>query len=150
MAPPTRARSLGKTAFTPFFSKLKISTYTDMIRPSAPVSANHYVRTMSWNAPGTLIATGAHDKTLRIWNPERTQAKNSTELRGHTGAIERVAFHPINETELASCSSDGTVRFWDVRSRACVGEVKVDGEAFTLTWKPDGTEVVVGRKVRVI
>jgi THO complex subunit 3 len=105
---------------------------------------------MSWNAPGTLIATGALDRTLRIWNPERTQVKNSTELRGHTGGIERVAFHPLNDTELASCSSDGTVRFWDVRSKASVGEVKVGGEAFTLAWKPDGTEVVVGRKDNTI
>jgi hypothetical protein len=40
------------------------------------------------------------------------------------------------------------VRFWDARAKTCVGEVKVGGEAFTLAWKPDGSEIVVGRKVR--
>ena len=73
--------------------------------------------------------------------------KNSTELRGHTGPIERVAWNPTKEAELASCSADGTVRFWDVRTKNCNAEVKLGGEGFTVTWSPDGTNVVAGRKV---
>ena len=73
--------------------------------------------------------------------------KNSTELRGHQGGVERVAFSPVSESELASCGTDGTVRFWDVRTKASIGEVKVGGEAFTLAWKPDGKEIIVGKKV---
>ena len=151
MAPPARARPLGKSSFSPAFARLKTSTYNDNARPNAPVSAAHYIRTLSWNASGTFIATGAADRTLRIWNPERTNVKNSTELRtpGVPGStqLERVAFHPINENELASCSTDGTVKFWDIRSKASVGEVKVGEQPFTLTWTPDGSEIVAGRKV---
>lgn len=151
MAPPARARPLGKTAFSPAFSRLKTSTYIDAVRPNASVPASHYIRTISWNASGTFIATGAADRTLRIWNPERTNVKNSTELRtpGATAAtsLERVAFHPINENELASCSTDGMVRFWDIRSKASVGEIKVGEQPFTLAWAPDGNEIVAGRKV---
>ncbi|KAF2463233.1 WD40 repeat-like protein [Lindgomyces ingoldianus] len=150
MAPPSRARSLGKTAFPITFSKLKTATYYDNPRPAVPVSQSHYIRTLSWNAPGTLIATGAPDRTLRIWNPEKTNYKNSTELRGHQGAVERVAFHPLNEHELASCSSDGLLKFWDVRSKASVGEVKVGGEPFMLAWTPDGSEIVAGRKDNIL
>ncbi|ORY13725.1 WD40-repeat-containing domain protein [Clohesyomyces aquaticus] len=150
MAPPARGRSLAKSAFPSTFHKLKTSTYYDNPRPAVPVSQSHYIRTLSWNAQGTLIATGAPDRTLRIWNPEKTNVKNSTELRGHQGAVERVAFHPINETELASCSSDGLVKFWDVRSKASVGEVRVGGEPFMLSWKPDGTEIVAGRKDNIL
>ena len=105
------------------------------------------IRTLAWNPTGHLIATGSADRTLRIWNPDRASVKNSTELRGHTGAIERVAWNPTKETELASCSSDGTVRFWDVRSKGCSAEVKIGGEGFTLAWSPDGRTVVAGRKV---
>jgi THO complex subunit 3 len=70
---------------------------------------------------------------------------------GVSGAVslERVAFHPINENELASCSTDGFVRFWDVRSKASVGAVQVGEQPFTLAWRPDGTEIVAGRKVRL-
>jgi THO complex subunit 3 len=151
MAPPTRARSLPKTTFPAAFSKLKTSVYIDNLRPGSTVSSSHFIRTISWNASGTFIATGAADKTLRIWNPEKTNVKNSTELRtpGATAAsqLERVAFHPINENELASCSTDGMVRFWDIRSKAIVGEVKVGEQPFTLAWTPDGSEIVAGRKV---
>lgn len=151
MAPPTRSRSLGKSAFSPAFSKLKTSVYIDNPRANV-VSSSHFIRTISWNASGTFIATGSADKTLRIWNPEKTNVKNSTELRtpGATALtqLERVAFHPINENELASCSTDGMVRFWDVRSKAVSGEVKVGEQPFTLAWTPDGTEIVAGRKVR--
>lgn len=72
--------------------------------------------------------------------------KNSTELRAHSSGIERVAWNPTKESELASCSSDGTVRFWDVRSKTCSGTVAVGGEAFTLAWAGDGSVVLVGRK----
>ncbi|KAF2202963.1 WD40 repeat-like protein [Delitschia confertaspora ATCC 74209] len=150
MAPPQRAKSLPKAAFTTAFAKLKISTYTDNLRPSTVVSSSHYIRTLSWNTSGTLIATGAIDRTLRIWNPEKPQTKNSTELRGNPGGVERVAFHPENDHELASCGLDGMVRFWDVRTKKSVGEVNVGGEAFTLAWKPDGSDIVVGKKDNTI
>ncbi|KAH6614848.1 hypothetical protein C7974DRAFT_320251 [Boeremia exigua] len=150
MAPPARARPLGKSSFSTAFSRLKTSTYIDVLRPNASVSAAHYIRTLSWNASGTFIATGAADRTLRIWNPEKTNVKNSTELRTPgvppSTQLERVAFHPINENELASCSTDGMVRFWDIRSKASVGEVKVGEQPFTLAWTPDGSEIVAGRK----
>src|SRR5947207_2083608 len=81
------------------------------------------IRTLAWNPTGLLIATGSADRTLRIWNPDRPHVKYSTELRGHSSGIEKVVFNPVRESELASCSSDGTVRFWDVRSKTCVGRV---------------------------
>lgn len=153
MPPPARARPLKKDDFEPTLKKLKTSVYQDSLRPAA-VSSSHYIRSISWNASGTFIATGAADKTLRIWNPEKTNVKNSTELRTPNVPpltnLERVSFHPINENELASCGSDGMVRFWDIRSKASVGEVKVGEQPFTLAWTPDGNDIVVGRKVAVL
>jgi THO complex subunit 3 len=150
MAPPTRDRSLAKAGFVAKMSKAKTSVYQDNTRPNATVSSMHFIRTLSWNASGTFIATGAADRTLRIWNPDKPNVKNSTELRTpgappHT-QLERVAFHPINENELASCTTDGMVRFWDIRTKATVGEVSVGGQPFTLAWTPDGSDIVAGRK----
>lgn len=105
------------------------------------------LRTLAWNPAGQLIATGSIDRTLRIWNPERPAVRYSTELRGHTAGIEKVLFNPVRDAELASCSTDGTVRFWDVRSKTCVSRLDVGGEAFTLSWSADGSRMVVGRKV---
>lgn len=105
------------------------------------------IRSIAWSPTGHWIATGSGDRTLRVWNPDRASVKNSTELRGHTGPIERVAWNPTKEAELASCSADGTVRFWDIRSKKCNAEVKLGGEGFTVTWSPDGKTVLAGRKV---
>ena len=105
------------------------------------------IRSIAWNPTGHLIATGSADKTLRIWNPEKNQVKNSTELRGHTGAIERVAWNPIKEAELASVSSDSTCKFWDVRTKTCLASVPLGEPALTVTWAADGSVCLVGLKV---
>lgn len=44
-------------------------------------------------------------------------------------------------------SNDGVVKFWDVRTKNCVNEVKGLGDAFTLAWDPEGESLIVGNKV---
>lgn len=73
--------------------------------------------------------------------------RQTTELRGHAAPIEKVSFNPVKELELCSVSSDGVVRFWDVKNKAVLNEVKGLGETFTLAWAPKGECVVVGNKV---
>ncbi|MCJ1443467.1 MAG: hypothetical protein MMC23_003965 [Stictis urceolatum] len=113
---------------------------------NADVPRSQSIRTIAWNPTGHLIATGAADKTLRIWNPDRPQVKNSTELRGHTSGIEQVAWNPVKESELVSVSLDGTVRFWDVRSKGCIETVKLDSEGLSLSWAMDGSMVMAGSR----
>lgn len=73
--------------------------------------------------------------------------RQTTELRGHAAPIEKVAFNPTKELELCSVSSDGVVRFWDVKNKVVLNEVRGLGETFTLAWAPQGDYVVVGNKV---
>jgi THO complex subunit 3 len=70
----------------------------------------------------------------------------STELKGHSTSIEKVAFNPVKDAELCSVSSDGVVKFWDVRTKAVINEIRGLGDAFTLAWTPDGESLVVGNK----
>jgi THO complex subunit 3 len=131
------------------------------------------LRSIAWNPLGTLIATGSADKTLRVCmelfpfaadacakpgdgtvltayalgNPEKPNVRFSTELKGHSAPIEKVAFNPVKDAELCSVSNDGVVKFWDVRTKACINEIKGLGDAFTLAWAPDGETLVVGNKV---
>lgn len=69
-------------------------------------------------------------------------------MKGHTHAIEKVLFNPVRDFELASCASDGTIRFWDTRSKTCNTKLDVGGDAFTLAWSIDGSVLVAGTKVR--
>lgn len=84
--------------------------------------------------------------TINPGNPDKPMVRQSTELKGHTTAIEKVAFNPIKDAELCSMSADGVVKFWDVRTKACTNEVRVPCEASTLVWAPDGDFLIVGGK----
>lgn len=58
-----------------------------------------------------------------------------------------MAFNPVKDSELCSVSGDGTVKFWDVRTKNCFNEVRGLGETFTLAWAPGGDTLIVGNKV---
>ncbi|GAB0140085.1 hypothetical protein EsHS_00000722 [Epichloe bromicola] len=120
MAPVLRARqSLSKDRFSSYFSSLRSQPYSD---PNSTRGGSHSLRAIAWNPLGNLIATGSMDKTLRVWNPEKPHVKFSTELKGHTASVEKVAFNPTKDAELCSVSTDGVVKFWDVRTKACFNE----------------------------
>lgn len=145
MAPVLRARqSLPKDRFSGYFANLKSQPYTDP--NSSRGAGSHSIRSIAWNPLGTLVATSSIDKTLRVWNPEKPHVKFSTELKGHGASVEKVAFNPTNDAELCSVSSDGVVKFWDVRTKACFNEVKGLGDALSLVWAPDGQTLLVGNK----
>jgi len=180
-ATPTH-KPLSKTTLPIALSSAKTQLYTDVPVPthntrnqrSAPTntSSSSQIRTIAWSPLGNLIAT-ADGRTLRVWNPERSDVKFSTELKPspvttavtntstngrnapsqsaaqHMTGVERVAWNPDREAELSSVGTDGIVRFWDVRTKGqCVGEVKVGGEGFSMAWRKGGEDLVVGRKVR--
>lgn len=69
--------------------------------------------------------------------------------------MEKVGWNPVKEAELASTGTDGTVRLWDVRiggggKSTCVQDIKIGDQGLFMTWKPDGTQIVVGRRDDVI
>ncbi|KAF6822679.1 THO complex subunit 3 [Colletotrichum plurivorum] len=142
MAPLRTRPSLSKERFPTYLANLKSQPYHD---PGSS-SRGHSLRSIAWNPLGTLVATGSSDKTLRVWNPEKPNVRFSTDLKGHSAPVEKVAFNPVKDAELCSVSNDGIVKFWDVRSKTCINEVKGLGDAFTLSWAPDGQSLVVGNK----
>ena len=76
--------------------------------------------------------------------------KNSTELKGHAGSIERVAWNPTKEAELASVSLDGCVKVWDVRSKTCTKTLELGARGLSLCWADDGRVLCAGRGDRAV
>ncbi|KAL6869003.1 hypothetical protein ACO1O0_000326 [Amphichorda felina] len=134
MAPILRPRqSLAAEKFSPYFSNLRPQLYND---PNGSRSGSNNV-------------DKGGETDSRTWepgNPEKPHVKFSTELKGHSAPIEKVAFNPTKDAELCSVSSDGVVKFWDVRTKNCFNEVRDLEDAFTLAWAPDGQTLIVGNK----
>ncbi|KAI9891828.1 MAG: hypothetical protein M1814_002393 [Vezdaea aestivalis] len=139
-------RHLSRERLSALLSSTKPVTYHDPANRGSPYA----IQALAWTPTGHLIATGSHDRTIRIWNPDRPHHRHTTELKagspGYGNVIEKVSWNPEHESQLLSVSNDGFARFWDVRDKKCVAEVNVGGEPFSCAWAPDGRTVVVGRK----
>jgi WD40 repeat protein len=67
-------------------------------------------------APGGRgLATGAADKTVRLWAPLATTWRPRICLRGHTQAVTSLAFS-ADGRRILSGSADRSVRLWDAKS----------------------------------
>ncbi|KAK9467481.1 WD40-repeat-containing domain protein [Lipomyces arxii] len=106
-----------------FFRLQKTREYRETSQTTGrlPGSISQPVRAVAWNALGNRIAvvSSLHNATgIRIWNPDRPEVRFSTELEGHTGPIDCIAWDPTYSDRLVSCSSsplDGTVKLWDAK-----------------------------------
>jgi WD40 repeat protein len=64
------------------------------------------VRAVAFSPDGDRIATGARDRTLRLW--DATSGEEVLALLGHRALVSGVAFSPDGRL-LATASADGTV-----------------------------------------
>ncbi|KAG0639954.1 WD40-repeat-containing domain protein [Tuber brumale] len=141
--PVLTLRSIAPSYFTAAFHPSKSREYREH-RPSSH-SNNAVIRSIAWNNLGNRIACGLNTNLVRVWNPEKPEAKNSTELKGHLKDVEKVVWDPMHPDKLASCCN-GQVKFWDYRINRCLGTTVIAGDNVNLAYHPDSKVLAVGTK----
>jgi len=71
--------------------------------------------------PGLFIATGARDKTIKLWDAMTGQVLRN--FTGHDNWVRALVFHP-NGKFLLSAADDKTIRVWDLKTGRCTKTVE--------------------------
>ncbi|KAK4173451.1 putative mitogen-activated protein kinase organizer 1 [Triangularia setosa] len=91
----------------------------------------------------SLLLSGGHDTTVRIWDTKSSSAKPVQVLSDAKDAITCLATPQNGEPEIISGSVDGKVRSYDVRMGRCVTDV-LGAPVTSLSLSKDGKTLLVG------
>ncbi len=103
------------------------------------------VISVDWSPDGTRLVSGGGGKDggeLFVWDMGSHRACPDGEivqtLKGHPGSVFAVAWSPTGEVVISG-GSDGTIRWWEVRSGKCLRIFKGhEGGVWSLRVSPDG------------
>ncbi|KAG8677869.1 hypothetical protein FPOAC1_003897 [Fusarium poae] len=107
-----------------------------------------WVNSVVFSHDSKKVASGSHDKTIRIWDAETGECER--ELKGHTGHIYSVVFSHDSK-KVASGSDDKTIRIWDVETGECERELEGDtGHIYSVVLSHDSKKVASGSDDKTI
>ncbi|KAK5076573.1 general transcription repressor [Lithohypha guttulata] len=108
-----------------------------------------YIRSVCFSPDGKLLATGAEDRRIRVWDIETRKIK--CQFDGHEQDIYSLDF-ARNGRLIASGSGDKTVRLWDIETRTQIMMLSIEDGVTTVAMSPNGQYVAAGsldKSVRV-
>lgn len=102
------------------------------------------VRDAVFSPDGSVVATGAEDNSVRLWDAATGDALAT--FSGHTGRVVSIAFNP-DGTLLASAGADNTVRMWNLADGTENFSFQQEGSQRpfnVVAFSPDGSLVAGG------
>lgn len=87
------------------------------------------VNWVAFHPKSKILASGADDKTIKLWRLSGNKHWEMDTLKGHSNNVSCVMFHPRMEI-LISNSEDKTIRMWDLNRRVQIQSVRKDTDRF--------------------
>ncbi|KPJ19343.1 THO complex subunit 3 [Papilio machaon] len=104
------------------------------------------VHSVGWSCDGRRLASGSFDKSVAIFNLEKSKLVQDFVFKGHTGSVDQLCWHASHADLLSTASGDKSVRIWDTRSHKCAASISTKGENINIAWSPNGSTIAVGNK----
>jgi WD40 repeat protein len=112
------------------------------------VGVSHDTKALAYSPDGRWLAgAGADQRTVCLFDAHTYEPAG--QFPGHDGVIRAVTFAP-DSRRLASCSSDRTVRLWQIDSGDCQVLRGHTDEVFAVAFHPDGTRLATAGRDRVV
>ncbi|KZW04381.1 WD40 repeat-like protein [Exidia glandulosa HHB12029] len=113
---------------------------------NARVSSKDAVLAVSWSCDGKYLASCGYERTVRVWQPERSmEVRGTTSLSGgHSTHVECISWHPTHPELLCSASrKDMKVAFWDVRQSKPIQNFALTRRPLSIQYSPTGKRILM-------
>ncbi|XP_062593014.1 GATOR2 complex protein WDR59-like isoform X3 [Saccostrea cucullata] len=98
---------------------------------------------VKWNRVTSNMFATTHEGELRIWDIRKGKTMPSHYIAAHLSKIHGLDWSPNSESELATCSQDCTVKFWDIKNtRQCKGSLSPGSPVWRARYTPFGQNIV--------
>ena len=99
---------------------------------------------MKWDTDGVLLASGGNDNLLVLWDSRLMNSPLHIFQNAHRAAVKALAWSPHRRGRLVSGggTADRRLRFWDVSTMSCIGEVDSGSQVCNVAWSANVDEIV--------
>lgn len=102
---------------------------------------------LAWSHDGSMLASGANDNTVGIWDAATASGHSvapKSVLTGHTAAVKALAWCPWQRGVLATGggTADRTIKFWNASSGALINSADTGSQVVSLLWSPTDRELL--------
>lgn len=122
-----------------------VTPYQSLIEESKYILLGHtdWVQRVCFSHNGTMIASGSHDGTVKIWNVLTKELIHT--FTGHSSYVLDVCFSP-DDTVIASCGIDKTIKIWSVSNKVLLDTIPGNDGIKSICFSPDGKIIMFNNK----